>query len=198
MKTAKTLAALALLTLSSAGFGQEAPKLKIIDVLGAGTGCPVDENGKPADWEIVMNDDKTEASVEFSSFMVNPEFKTASCHLRMWVAVPQGYKAFTYVSQFSGVATTTGGDYGIFAATMNVGDTEFPPVSHTIRSNMDDEDWETSAFKSPVKVDIPCGGDLVKIEYKMGLSLFGKESEIQLIGKKGSFDAIKFEVKKCD
>lgn len=196
MKT--TLAAIALMALPATGVAQEPPKVKILDVLGAGTGCPVDETGKPADWDVNINEDHSAVDVEFSSFVVTPEFKTTNCNLRVWVSVPQGYKAFTYVSQFGGAAQTTATDYGIFAATMSVGDTEYPPISHTIRSNMDDEDWETTSYKSPIKVEIPCGGDLVKLNYQLSLTLLGKESEIQLINKKGSFDGIKFEIKKCD
>lgn len=200
MKTFTLAAAAASFALFAApAFAQEAPtpKVKIVQVLGAGSGCPVDENGEPADWSATIDNEKSLLNVEFSSFLVNGDFKTASCHLRVWVAVPQGYKAFAYVSEFGGYAETTAEDYGIFAATMSVGDKEYPPLTHTIPSNTED-DWTSGKTKSAIKAEIPCGGDLVKIDYRLGLSLFGDSSEIQLASHGGSFDDIKFEVKKCN
>lgn len=177
--------------------GFATPKIKIVEVLGAGSGCPVDEEGNPADWNVAIDNDKGTLGVEFSSFLVSPEFKTAACHLRIWLSVPQGYKAFAYASNFSGFAETTASDYGIFAATMSVGETEFPPISHTIRSGSEGE-WATKANKAPIKAEIPCGGDIIKLDYRLNLSLFGKASEIQLAGHGGSFADVKFETKTCD
>lgn len=197
MKHIKILAALSALAFSSFGYGQaKEPQINIVDVRGGGSGCPVDAQGKPVDWNITFSDVTKALVVDFASFLVNPDNKTSSCNLRVWLAVPQGKTVMTYFSNITGTADMSDEDYGIFAGRLKINGEEFPPVSYTVPGGMQD-DWETEQSKAPATVTAPCGGDLIKVEYKLGLSLFGDDSEIQVSSQSGKFGDIKIELKDC-
>lgn len=197
MTNFKTLAAVALLSVSALGFSQDKPEIKIVDVLGGGSGCPVDANGKPSDWNVTFSNVTKALVVDFSSFLVDPDTDTSTCDLRLWLAVPQGKTILAYNSQFTGTADMGDEDYGIFAARLKINGEEFAPVTHTITSGTQD-DWETELAKAPAKIQAPCGGELIKVEYNIGLSLFGDDSEIQVSSQSGKFDGIKIELKDCN
>lgn len=197
MNSIKILAVTSLLAFSTLGHGQEKPQINIVDVRGGGSGCPVDNQGKPVDWNITYSDVTKALVVDFASFLVNPEQKNSNCTLRIWIAVPQGKTAVTYFSSITGTADMSDEDYGIFAGRLTINGEEFPPVSYTVPSGMQD-DWETDQAQAPAKVTAPCGGDLIKLEYKLGLSLFGDDSEIQVSSQSGKFGGVNIELKDCE
>lgn len=173
------------------------PELTIEKVRGAGNGCKSDENGKPLDWNVTVDNVSKTLQIDFSSFVAEPKQKKVRCNLRIYVSVPQGHTFYTYSSTVYGSADLAPNEYGnMFTSLEFLGKVFSMDQAYVIPKGYQGS-WKTEPEIYKGKTTAPCSGETQKLGYNMLLKLFGNDSEIQVSAKQGSFTNIKFDVKKC-
>lgn len=176
----------------------DAPELTIEKIRGAGNGCKSDENGKPIDWNVTVDNVTKTLQIDFATFVVEPEQKKSKCNLRIYVSVPQGYTFFTYSSTVYGTADLAPREYGEMYTSLEFQGKVYPMENAYLIPRGYQGSWNTEPEIYKGKMSAPCSGETQKIGYNMLLKLIGNDSEIQVSAKQGSFTNIKFNIKKCD
>lgn len=192
-----SIALISTMFMSASAFA-DAPELTIEKVRGSGTGCKSDENGKPIDWNVSVDNVSKQLQIDFSTFVVEPEQKKTRCKLRIYVSVPQGYTFFTYSSTVYGSADLAPREYGELFTSLEFQGKVYPMENAYLIPAGYQGTWKTDPEIYKGKMSAPCSGETQKIGYNMLLKLLGNDSEIQVSAKQGSFTNIKFDIKKCD
>lgn len=196
----KILPILALSLISSASFSQGKPQLTLKEVRGGGSGCHVDENGKPTDWSVVVDNTSNTLRINFDNFSVDSQEKInqRSCKIRIYVDFPQGTTFYAYSSEVIGLAEMADGDTAYVATQLEVPGRRFPKSkTYKIPGGWNGK-FESGVEKYEGSQNSPCGGDNYKLSYTIDLALDGKDSFAQISSKDGNFTQIKYELKKCD
>lgn len=204
MKAISLSVVIAALGFAGSSFADQKPDVEIVDVRGYGSGCTVDDEGKPNNWSIVTNNDIKAIQINFDNFIVegskDAKKRKKNCKIRMYIKYPQGHTIFDFKSRLNGLAIT-GDDESVKVSTrIDLPKQKDPDkIVFSVGANHDD-DWSTELRSFKGKQKAPCGGGIYPVGLYIDMEIDAKTdaSMAQIMDHEGRYTGLDFKLRKCD